>query len=496
MSVPNVSFIRPELTKLLSAYYLIRDVIAGEITVKAARMKYLPMPNAANQSKENKARYEAYLARAVFYNVSRRTLLGLIGQIFQRPAVVELPELLDPLIANATGNGVNLMQLAKKAASYTLAYSRCGLFVDYPTTDTAEGKTGASVADLQSGNIRPTLYVYSPMEIINWRTIDRGAEEVLSLVVLFEQYCFNDDGFEMKNAGQFRVLKLDKDGFFVHEVWREPTPTATDGSKIPKSNYRMHETFHPKNADGTRMREIPFRFIGTENNDPNPDNPAFYDMASLNLAHYRNSADYEEACYIVGQPTPVITGLTQEWFKDVLKGEINFGSNGGIPLPAGAAAELLQADDRTMMKEAMDTKERQMVALGAKLVEQKQVQRTATEASLEASSEGSTLSAVADNVSDAFEWGLTQAAALIGQGSAKITFRLNKDFDIARLTPDERRAVIDEWSKGALTFEEMRAVLRKDGIATEEDGAAKTKIAAETAAAMALEMPANTPNGE
>jgi hypothetical protein len=145
-------------------------------------------------------------------------------------------------------------------------------------------------------------------------------------------------------------------------------------------------------------------FIGSENNDANPDNPNMYDLASLNIAHYRNSADYEEACYIVGQPTPVLTGLTEQWYKDILGGCVNFGSRGGIPLPVGASADLLQASENTMIKEAMEIKERQMVALGAKLVEQKQVQRTAFETKVEATSEGSILSSSAKNVSNAFVW--------------------------------------------------------------------------------------------
>ena len=66
MSMPNVAFVRPELTKLLPLYYKIRDVLAGEMTVKDAGQKYLPMPNAADQSKENRARYQAYKERAVF----------------------------------------------------------------------------------------------------------------------------------------------------------------------------------------------------------------------------------------------------------------------------------------------------------------------------------------------------------------------------------------------------------------------------------------------
>ncbi|UVB02925.1 portal protein [Xanthomonas phage vB_Xar_IVIA-DoCa1] len=488
--MPNVSFVRPELSKLLPMYYLIRDAIAGEPTVKEARTKYLPMPNASDQSKENKARYDAYIARAVFYNVARRTLFGLIGQVFMRDPVVKVPALLNPLVANATGSGINLTQLSKKAVSLNLAYSRAGILVDYPTT---EGQGGASVAELEAGKIRPTLYVYAPTEIINWRTIDRGAEEVLSLVVIFETWCVQDDGFEMKNSGQFRVLRLDDEGYYVHEIWREPNPTKADGTKIPRGNYQLHEVFKPTDANGNRLDEIPFMFMGSENNDVNPDNPNFYDLASLNLAHYRNSADYEESCYVVGQPTPVLTGLTEEWVNNVLKGTVNFGSRGGIPLPTGADAKLLQAEPNTMLKEAMDTKERQMVALGAKLVEQKEVQRTATEAELEAASEGSTLSTATKNVSAAFEWALKWAARWIGAGDAGVKFELNTDFDIARMTPDERRQIIEEWQKGAITFTEMRTGLRKAGIATEDDAKAKADIAKDTAEAMALAMPDNVP---
>lgn len=150
--MPNVSFIHAELSKLLPMYYLIRDAIAGEPTVKAARTTYLPKPNASDTSKENNARYDAYIARLVFYNVARRTLFGLIGQVFMRDPVVKVPRLLNPLVANATGSGINLTQLSKKAVSLNLAYSRAGILVDYPTT---EGQGGASVAELEAGKIHP-----------------------------------------------------------------------------------------------------------------------------------------------------------------------------------------------------------------------------------------------------------------------------------------------------------------------------------------------------
>lgn len=481
---PNVTFVRPELVRLMPQYELIRDAIAGETAVKGARTKYLPMPNAGDKSPENRARYEAYLTRAVFYNVTRRTVMGLVGQVFAKDPTEKIPTRLERLREDATGTGTSLKQLAEIALAQNVAYARCGVFVDFPDTS-ASG--GASAEQIERGEVRPTMYAYSPLEIINWRVVERGAREVLSLVVLIEGFPISDDGFEIKNGPQFRVLKLDESGNYVQEIWREPKPTEWDGSKLPKKgNFELHSRVIPTGPTGEPLKEIPFWFIGSQNNDANPDNPNLYDMASLNMAHYRNSADYEESCFVVGQPTPVATGLTEEWVNNVLKGVLAFGSRGGIPLPVGASAELLQAEPNTMIKEAMDTKERQMTALGAKLVEQREVQRTATEAKQEKSAENSVLTSCANNVTAAFEAALAFADTLMGGTGTGIEYVLNTDFELSTLTAEEVRIAIEAWQKGAITFEEMRTDLRRYGLARIEDAEAKAAIAKEQVDAMAL----------
>jgi hypothetical protein len=125
----NVAFIRKEIRSLMPLYRLIRDCLSGSETVKAQRTKYLPMPNPTNKSPENIARYDQYLLRAVFYNVTRRTLIGLVGQVFSRDPVVNLPKEMDKIIKNATGGGVTLNQLSKKSLAMTLAYSRRSLIL-------------------------------------------------------------------------------------------------------------------------------------------------------------------------------------------------------------------------------------------------------------------------------------------------------------------------------------------------------------------------------
>lgn len=483
MARPNVAFMRPELANRIEEYSLIRDVLSGEVAIKKADSKYLPFPNGKDaQSPEDKARYRRYKTRAVFYGVTKRTIAGLIGQVFKKPAEITVPDSMQKIIDNASGSGVSLSHMSKKAESYALAYGRCGVFVDYPETN---GE--ATVAELEAGNIRPTVSVYSPMEIYNWRVDDIGAEEVLTLVVLAESYTYEDDGFEMKKGGRFRVLMLTPDGFEM-QVWEQPQPNQWDGIRTLKGNYQLSKVVRPTGPDGDRIKKIPFWFVGSENNDSNPDNPPMYDLASLNVAHYRNSADYEETINVIGQPTVFLEGFTKEWIKNELGGEVTLGVAGGIAGPANSDVKILQVSPNTLVKEAMDMKERQMVALGAKLVEQTTVQRTAFEAGLEASSENSTLGNITNNVSEIFTKALEFCAYYMNVEDSQILFKLNTDFDLAAATPEERAQVISEWQKGAITFDEMRNVLHRAGVATEENSIAKGKIDQEQAASMKLAM--------
>lgn len=466
--MPNVSYKRPEVANMQARYDLVRDCLDGQEAIKAATDKYLPRPNPSDTSDENRARYKQYVERAVFYNVTQRTLTGMVGQVFKQEPMYQFTSLMEPLEVDVDGAGVAIEQQAKKCLSEVLAYGRCGLFTDYPNT-----ATPASRADILSGNIRPTIILYEPWNIINWRTKTIGAKKVLSLVVLEETYTAADDGFEILLEKQWRVLSLEAEtGYYRVGIWRQDLSEAIEA-----------EFYYPRGSNGANMKEIPFTFVGASNNDSDVDLPPLADLANLNIAHYRNSADYEEACYICGQPTPYLSGLTQSWVDDVMKGSIQLGSRAAIPLPVGGTAGLIQAEPNSMPFEAMEHKERQMVALGAKLVEQSSVQRTATEATQEESSEASILTTCAKNVANAYRSALGWASALLG-GPEEVEFELNTDLALGTMSAQDRAQLISEWQGGAIAFEEMRDSLRRAGVATMDDEEAKDAIESEMQSGM------------
>jgi len=455
-----VSSKHQDLVNKLAYYTLIDDCLAGETVIKGKGTTYLPMPNPDDQSDDNTARYTAYVTRAVFYGVTKRTLGGLVGQVFARDPFIAVPDMLSSIIADATGSGVNIIQFAKNTTEHVISKGRAGVLVDYPDRDAP-----TTQAQIQSGEVRPSMTFYSASQIINWDEIKRNGHILLSLVVLQERYVINDDGFLKTYGTQYRVLRLIDDQY-VMQVYR---------------NDAIYQSFRPIDAAGQPLAEIPFKFIGSKTNDSTVDEPPLYDLASLNIAHYRNSADYEESCFVVGQPTLVLTGLTQQWVQDVLRGKVTLGSRGAVPLPTDAHALMLQAAPNSLPFEAMKHKEKQMVALGAKLIEDISVQRTATETAIDFSSETSVLSATADNVSYALAQALRWCARFVGASEDEIEFALNTEFDLIRLSSQDRVALVGEWQAGAISFEELRDNLRRGGIVTRDDAEALKLIEAEQA---------------
>ena len=117
-----------------------------------------------------------------------------------------------------------------------------------------------------------------------------------------------------------------------------------------------------------------------------------------------------------------------------------------------------------------------MIALGARVVEDRAVQRTATELSLDSASQSSILASVTRNVNEAMNWALDWAAVFVGIEKSSVTFKLNTDFDVSKMNSEDRRQLLAEWQNGAITFEEMRFQLSKSGVATEDSEVAKATI--------------------
>lgn len=475
----GVRFIRKELEDVLDTYELIETCLGGEKSVKDAGEKYLPDPSAPGDP-NGPARYKTYLHRAVFFNATKNTVNGLTGQIFAKPPTVIVPDgPLKYVLESPSGDNCSLIQQAKIAVTYCLAYSRGGVLVDFPATEGAVSKM-----EIDEGVIRPTITLYKPKNITNWQITNVGAKEILTLVVLYEldEVRRSDDEFVVWYVPTYRVLKLTNNGV-IQEIWTLDEKGVDYFNKNNQEGFGWGKfvktaTFPMLDNSGAPLTEIPFKFFGLANNNAEVETPAIADLASVNIHHYHNSADYEENCFISGQMTVAVVGLTESWLDKVLNKKIVLGSRGGIPLPEGGGIQTIQANESSILKEAMEHKQQMMRTLGLKFIEESNQNKTATEAKIESSTERSMLQSAAENVSEVYLWALRHSADLMGiqYTDETLQFKLNDDFEISRMDASERQAVVSAWQMGALSFTEMRNVMRSAGLATQEDSDALVEI--------------------
>ena len=386
----DVTTKHPDYLKNVNLWSKVEDVCEGQHKVKAAKEKYLPRHNKPDTSPEAMAAYESYLEHAVFYGVTGKTLASLVGGAFSRVPNFQRPDELEYLERNANGQGVGVHQLAQAALRHILKTYRCALYVDYPTV--APSKTRAEDVVKQAF---PMIHVLPAKSVINWDTIIVGNQQKLSLVVIHETVSSRDQGgFKFETKNQYRVLRLEENNgnhvFTIQIYTQSPDGSITEGHKTIPTDY-----------NGKQWSYIPFTFVGAIDNTAAIESAPLLELADLNLAHYIDSADFQESVYFVGQPQFYMENVDQQMYEIIKKDGLYIGCKNAFPVKLGFA----QANPNTLSQTAMDKKWEQMKELGARLVQAGSANKTATEANNDDAVQHSVLSLCTVNISAA----LTQA---------------------------------------------------------------------------------------
>lgn len=386
----DVTTKHPDYSKNVYLWSKVEDVCEGQHKVKAAKEKYLPRHNKPDTSPEAMAAYESYLEHAVFYGVTGKTLGSLVGGAFSKVPNFQRPDELEYLERNANGQGVGVHQLAQAALRHILKTYRCALYVDYPTV--APSKTRAEDAAKQAF---PMIHVLSAKSVINWDTVIVGNQQKLSLVVIHETVSSRDQGgFKFETKNQYRVLRLEESNgshvFTIQIYTQNPDGSITEGHKTIPTDY-----------NGKQWSYIPFTFVGAIDNTAAIESAPLLELADLNLAHYIDSADFQESVYFVGQPQFYMENVDQQMYEIIKKDGLYIGCKNAFPVKLGFA----QANPNTLSQTAMDKKWERMKELGARLVQAGSANKTATEAKSDEAVQHSVLSLCVVNISAA----LTQA---------------------------------------------------------------------------------------
>lgn len=400
-------------------------------------------------SSEDAKRQKQYTENAIFYNIAGHTLRGLVGTGTRKPADFEPAGDLAYLTSNADGQGNNIHQQVKRALGETIKKGRAGLYVDFPAVD-------RELSRAERDKFFATIHLIRPERVINWQLRTDGSVVKLSLVVISgAEETVSADGFTVEKRDSLLVLRLDDDGHYYTEKFLRAK------EKTAEEKWESQGEMFPADSAGNRLTEIPFTFVGSENNDASIDPAPMLDMVVINIGHYRNSADFEDSVFYAGQTQPYMTGVDEEHLAMLQKYDIRVGSRFVMPVPAGESFGFATPESNPVVRQAMMDKVELMIGLGAKFITTAKPSRTATEAEQDEDVQTSMLSTIVDNVSAAYTRALGFVALFMG--SAAPAYTMDSDFSDIGSSPELLAKWVESFLKGAVPESDYIAWMQRQG---------------------------------
>lgn len=394
-----------------------------------------------------------YREDAILTNFTNLTCEGLTGLVFRKPLKLNMPGAISYLEDDFTGTGINIYQASQHTVSEVLQLGRYGYLVDFYNDG---GKAYA----------KP----YVAEAIINWKTRQINGKVMLSLLVLEEKIVLDErDEFSQDCKTQYRVLRLNANNEYTFQLYDE------GGNAI--NNEQLVVGYNSQPFDF-----IPFFFAGSINNDWAVDKQPLYDLAILNLGHYRNSADYEESIFINGQPYLVVNvgEASQEDFTAANPTGIAYGSRKALILASGGDAKLLQANANQLVAQAMREKLEQAAKVGARLIESAGGRETAEAAKIRYGSQHASLYTTTSNIDEMFLNVIKTVCIFMGAPATEVEYQLNDDFYEQTADANLIAQQIMLLDRGVIAKDDIREYGRKTGFI--EDNRTNAELEADSEA--------------
>ena len=396
-----------------------RDAFEGEDAIKAAGTAYLPRASGLTDEE-----YKAYKERALFYSITNKSVSALAGMATTKPATLNYNKELESYFKDA--GGVQFHELFTKSISETLLMGRIGVLAD------------------RDGSNQPYFAIYTAESIINWNHDDSG---VLTQVTLSERYLETDknDRFKRTSKLRYRVLEM-VDGLYTQTIYNDGD-LSTGVTILPK-NY------------GKPMKFIPFTVINPFGLGFDNSKPPMLDIVSVNISHYRSSADLEHGRHFTALPTPVVSGVDSST-------TLKIGSMTAWVLPDHQArAYYLEFTGLGLgsLEKAIAEKQSQLASLSARLLDNsKRGSEAAETVRLRYASETASLSTVVLAVEAGLNEIFNNICALLDI-TPEISIVLNKEFLDGRLSGTEVQKFVQSYIDGGMSKETLVFNLRRGDV--------------------------------
>lgn len=398
---PLFEFREPDFVQMLDCY-------DGERKVKEKGTAYLPATSGmiadgmTTASQSGYKQYEAYRTRAVFPDFVRQAVDTMVGMMVRRPAKIDVPEKMKPLLEKLGSKGENAQTLLRKIYEEQIKTGRLGLFVDAPT-------------DAPS-TAMPYVSLYGALAIKNWAVSDvtEGPEEPQAVILDESGYVQDPTTFEWKQEQKWRVTKMIGDVAKVTVVTGSFTMPADDDPSWVEIS-----------IGGRKLDKLPFEFVNSVDLCAEPNDPPLLGLSHLSLAVYRLEADYRQTLFMQGQETLVVIGGRTEGE------ERRVGASAKIELPVGGDAKYVgvQATGLQEMRNALENDKSSASEMGARLLDFRDSARQSGDAlRVRVASKVASLPSIAVTGAMALESALKRCATLMGANPDEVMVEPNTDF--------------------------------------------------------------------
>jgi hypothetical protein len=302
------------------------------------------------------------------------------------------------------------------------------------------------------------LIPYDADDIINWY----GEGDQPGDFVMIEQSDLvrnPANPYEQIEMTSYRELYIDDTGFYAVRIWRKEDKGAF-----------YAEDLEPMLVNGGRISYIPLFVVTPYDNTWSIYNPPLFTQASLNIQHFRQATDLAHYAHFMALPTFTIVGDLYTYTDDQgnqSQAQIKMGSTQeALHLTMGSSAQYTEVSGASfaMLQTEMKNTEERIYIAGSRLLSSKKGIESAEALQLRSGSE----SAVLDTMVHAMSSGLNAALELCGMidNVPNPSIVLNKDFTAATQDPASTKALLELYTAGTITLDQLLSELYAGEVVT------------------------------
>ena len=251
--------------------YLEKALMKGTEGMREVASVYLPQEDG-----EDDLKYQARIQRSVLFNMFKRTVVKLVGEVFSKPVVMneDVDEEIASYEADIDLNGKDLNSFCMDLFKAGLTDGVVHILVDYPPT------TAKTVADAKAAGARPYFIMVPAANLIGWRFNNVPGKKALSQIRIQETIEVPYLNYDTTTIERIRVIEPNNFKVFEMGIGQSEYTLAVD------------EVTGLPNEGIMALGEIPLvTIMFGEPIDMMTAHSPLNDLAELNAVHFQSTSD-------------------------------------------------------------------------------------------------------------------------------------------------------------------------------------------------------------